>query len=536
MVLRDDARVDLPADFTDRLCGAEGPRRHMYWCYVPMMEGVWAPVVHSPCWHNELAGLVRRTLGPSPEFPDSGLLALEFKKLRTLCRRLGVQRMTMADVVAGYRGPMRLKYQRALESFSVDSWLVKRDRRLDAFVKGEKVNPLAKSPTKPRVIMARSPRFNLRLATYLKPFEFALWKRWKGDPAVSHTRLVAKGLNLVERARLIRRKMGDIGEGCVVFEVDGSQFEAHVTADDLRLEHSTYRAAYPRDQELDFLLSSQLVVKGRTMCGIKYSRDGCRASGDYNTGMGNSIIMTCACLATMKLLIQRHGPIRYTLLADGDNCLLFVEPVLAGLVHQQFAASCREVSPQELVVEESVTLPEKVVFGQSQGVWNGRDWIMCRSVWKVLSGAFCSYKHYGEYRFGLRLLKAVIQCELYLALGLPVLQAYFAEALRQVAWVRDLRDPTLWLDQHALEAIKLAGGFDAIQRAGLRPVTLKARESFEAAFGIGIQEQLRYESVLPRDLNLPVDPDLVWKRVKVWDVEGPEVVPAVDTNYLDRSW
>nr|QDH87382.1 MAG: RNA-dependent RNA polymerase [Riboviria sp.] len=509
----------------------------MYWCHVPAVDGVWAPVVHSPCVHNEYSGLAWRTLGPTPEFPNSEHLRAEFRRLRGLVRRLAVERTTMKRVVEGYSGPMRDKYQKALESFSSEEWLVKRDRRLSAFVKGEKVNPLKRSPTKPRVIMARSPRFNLRLATYLKPLEAALWKNWRSPASVGRTRMVAKGLNLLQRARLIRRKMGLVGSGCVVFEVDGKQFEAHVTRDDLGLEHSVYRAAYPRDPELADLLQSQLQLRGRTMGGIRYGRDGCRASGDYNTGLGNTIVMLCSCLATMELMQERLGPIRFDVLADGDNALLFVSANHAKIVREQFAAVCSEVSPQELTVEEPVTLPEQVEFGQSKGVWNGTDYVMCRNVFKVLSGAFSGYRHFHDMRFGLRVLKAMADCEFYLARGLPVLQSYFGAARAALAEVPDLVDPRFWLEGHVLEAVKLAGSIEAVRAAQALTVVDAARTSFEAAFGIGIQEQLHLERVLPESVDFPVGKDFQWRRWKVWDVEGPEVVPSVDNRFYDRgSW
>jgi len=100
---------------------------------------------------------------------------------------------------------------------------------------------------------------------------------------------VGKGLNPRQRANLIVRKFNQFRD-CVVFEVDGKAFEAHVTVPQLEQEHSVYDVAY-QDARLRKVLSRQLELAGVTANGVKFSRPGGRASGDYNTGMGNTLVM-----------------------------------------------------------------------------------------------------------------------------------------------------------------------------------------------------------------------------------------------------
>jgi len=506
----------------------------MYWCHVPQMIGAWAPVVHAPCVHNEYSGLLWRTLGPTPAYVPNRWLEREWRRLRTLARKTRGPARTMEQVVAKYRGAMRVKYQSALNSLVADGVLTRQDRRLSAFVKGEKVNPMARSPTKPRVIMARSPRYNLRLATRLQPLEARLWASIRGTcPGVEPLSQVAKGLNPRARASIVAAKMEAVGEGCVVFEVDGSRFEAHVTRRDLLDEHSVYKAAYPGDVELRDLLQTQLELKGHTASGIKYERDGCRASGDFNTGMGNTLIMLAATRATVALLASRLGSFKYDLLADGDNCLIFVEAWAARRLVSEFASACAEVSTQELVVEKPTTVLEEVVFGQSHPLYNGEHWTMVREFTKMISGAFCGYKHFHSWRFGIRVLKAVAQAELYLARGLPVIQAYMHGAVRELAGVPDLPDPTPWLEGHTLDAIKSAGTWEAVLAALPRAVTHESRASFERAFGVSADEQVRMEEAFPRQIVFPHRTGFAWDKIDVWDVDGPEVVPIMDTLYAD---
>jgi hypothetical protein len=87
-----------------------------------------------------------------------------------------------------------------------DGFATSKDARVKAFVKGEK---WAKYKVfKPRVIMGRDPRYNLELATYLRPIEHAFYAQFRGwgRQFYTRTRLVGKGLNPCQRALLIKRR------------------------------------------------------------------------------------------------------------------------------------------------------------------------------------------------------------------------------------------------------------------------------------------------------------------------------------------
>jgi len=493
--LRGDARLVMPVIDPSRKFGCENGKRMMYRCWVPGVDGLWAAGVHANCLHNEVAALKMRTLGPTPVEPDNPNFAKPFKKLGIFLRKLQIERMTLEGVVATYTGRLRRRYQEALESLDVEPELTKYDKVLSAFLKAEKFNPLQKR-SKPRMIMCRSPRFNLVLASYLKPIEHALWKRWKfGMGGVTPTRVVGKGLNGFSRARILEEKMGSVGD-CVVFEVDGKAFEAHVSKRQLKLEHSVYKAVYPGDEELNKLLEVQLGLRGKTVGGIKYSREGCRASGDFNTGLGNTLIMGSAVDATLQLASEHLGQFRATYLADGDNALLFVERRVAGDLRASFAAFMSQVCGHEMTVEKPVDLLEEITFGQCKPCYNGERYTMVRHPFKTLSYAFSGYRHYNQRAFTGPLLKAVCQAELALANGIPLLEAYFAGALRKLSSYRDLKDPSDFLEE------RLRWGLGSYTSSGkLRGCTAASRVSFEKAWGIGVEEQLVLEQQLVASLD-----------------------------------
>lgn len=527
--LREGAKLTMPAEVRDTSsCGVEGKRR-MYWCHVPSIEGCWSPAVHSNCVHNERASLLLRTLGPTPEDPGHKYLDEAFASLANLIVKKNVARWSRERVVQSYSGRLRRRYLEALDSLREDGQVNRMDKRLSAFLKAEKFNPLLK-PSKPRMIMARSPRFNLELASYLKPLEHALWKCIKGESYEgTATRQVGKGLNAPKRADLLRRKMLNIGGGCVVFEVDGKSFEAHVTTEDIRREHAIYRSAYKGDENLSKLLDTQLVLKGVTSGGIRYRRSGARASGDFNTGLGNTLIMVASLRACFKLLREEmRDNFRWDMLCDGDNALIFLEPRVASQVHKRFAESVRLVSSQELAVESPVTELEQVVFGQckpcvirnkshgSNDPSGLPEVTMVRDPLKTLSNAFSSYRHYENYGFGVKVLKSVAQCELALARGIPVLEAYFGRALELVGNVPDLTDPSSYLEGRHVEAISILRSAGETL-ADVKPigVSAEARISFEKAWGIGVEMQLELEDRLRAGVNFPLMDGGLWSRLRM---------------------
>jgi len=498
-------------------------KRRMYVLHAPAVEGFWAPAVHANCLHNEEAALRLRTLGETPEDPDdTSYFSSEIARLRNLVRRCNVMRFTREEVVGSYSGRLRRRYQEALVDLDIEGGIRDKDAMLSAFIKAEKFNPMLKA-SKPRMIMARTPRYNLELARYLKPLEHAIWNKWRvGFGGAAPTRMVGKGLNHKQRAALLRRKMETVGD-CTVFEIDGKAFEAHVTIQQINSEHSVYKAAYPGEAELRSLLRYQRSLKGRTAGGIRYSRDGCRASGDFNTGLGNTLIMGCATNAVIRRL-QMRRTFRATVLADGDNCLVFVETRYASWVAEAFKEQIGSVIGQELTVEKPVTKFEAIMFGQSRPCWNGDEYVMVRDPIKSVSHSFSGYRHYNHYTFGLRLAKSIAIAELNLVRGVPIVEAYYATALAKLKHIKHLTNPEDYLEGHLLEAT-----FDPAVKP--RGVTAEARRSFAHAWGIGVEEQLTIESKLMESLASFPNPSYLNKVVEVRD-EASEPIDAEEI----RGW
>jgi len=458
--------------------------RTMWWATEKRIEDTWRPGVHEDCQCNEYSALVLRTMGAFPPPTNEDLMRPSYDWLRRTAAKLNCRKLSRAEVVESYSGLLRRRYMDAMSSLEEEPLNIVSDGKLKPFLKAEKFNPQLKQ-AKPRMIMARSPRFNLELSRYLKPFEHELWGRLKTPKhwGVGKSRVVAKGLNQYQRANLIVRKFRGVAD-CVCVEVDGAQFEAHITDTVLKMEHSVYMAKF-RDPVLQKMLNIQLKLKGTTRHGIKFERPGSRASGDVNTGLGNSIIMTTAMDATMRYLRRLAGNnFQYDMLVDGDNAILFIPRRYLALVEARFKSVCTAISGQEAVIEKPAYCVEHVTFGQSRPVHMGGDrYMMVRDPWKVLSNSFCGYKQWNFHNYALRVSKSIAQCELSLAQGVPVLQDYFSRALEDLKHVKQSSDDTI-RDYDYLGARRT---HEIIQ---IRPET---RVSFEKAFGIEIERQTSLE-------------------------------------------
>jgi len=450
------------------------------------VPGTWVPCVHGVCWHNEYVALAKRALGPTPMPGDPGCAQLEaaFGRLRAVARKYRGSRWGYLETAQSYKGALRRRYLNAYDSLMLEGPLRSSDYKLRSFVKAEKRN--VQNVAKPRLIFPRSPRYNLHIASWLKPFEHWLWGNLKSGAVggVGNSRVVAKGLNAVQRANLIVKKFGTVRD-CVVFEVDGRAFEAHLLVQQLRGEQSVYNAAY-RDPELREALSHQLRNKGVTTSGLRFARDGGRASGDFNTGMGNSIVMLAVVMASLSYLNVEE----WDTLVDGDNALLFLPRHVSHRVVRDFAEAALFVSGHEMALERATDVIEEVRFGQSAPVFDGVGWQMVREWRKVISQGTSSHVHLREPRFARSFLRGVALCESSLAHRVPILWTW---TRRLLACTEGERAAGL---THLSDYLMLGVDVESCSARQAAEPSWEARQSFHRAFGLTPDEQRNIEHLL----------------------------------------
>nr|QOE55594.1 RNA-dependent RNA polymerase [Macrophomina phaseolina umbra-like virus 1] len=479
-------------------------RRFEYRCWTPQVEGVWHPQVHRSCAHNASLGLQLRTLGLVPGATESGrdLFRRQGRLLRNVLRgRVGtVLPWTHEQVVESYsEARMRLRYGEALASLR-DAPISRRDARVAAFVKAEKLANY--KVHKPRVIMGRSPRYNLELASFLKPLEHELYPAFRGwgSRFLTHTRLIGKGLSGEQRAVLLRRKMQSHSD-VVAFEVDCKSFESHLDLSQLDVEHGIYNSLV-RSPGLQKLLSWQKEFSGAFRSGVRFRAKGVRASGDFNTGLGNTLIMCCLVMGSA----ERIGT-PFDFLADGDNAVVFVRGRDLHLWQRELSSCFLEMGHEAEIGEVQREI-EGVTFGQSKPVCVAGRWTMVRDPLKVLSHAFAGHQHYAEMSGGIRVLRATAYCEATLNRGVPVLQEFAHAMLRRTRGLKMALRATF--DNYEYRTI--LRGVDPRAERKREEIAHSTRCSFERAWGIPIGEQLRLEAEFAR---VKVDLPATWEGTPI---------------------
>jgi len=409
----------------------------------------------------------------------------------------------LGEFAMKYGGNKRARYLRALDHV-LNCGITKQDSGVTMFVKMEKLNPTKSNPD-PRAIQFRDPKYCVMLASYLKPMEHLIYSLKPKHPYMSGTRVIGKGLNQVERALLLRKKMSFF-QAPVVLSLDMSRFDQHVDIEQLKLEHLFYLRSN-NDPQFAELLRWQLKNHVTTKLGYKYVTRGKRMSGDMNTALGNCVIVVAMVIGFMD-----PRRIKFDILDDGDDCLLIVES-------QDHQAVLRDIPDwflqygHEAKIENVATEIERVSWCQSNPVRTKHGLKFVRWPFKVMSCCLVGTRWFRappkvrrEYVAGLA------ECEYVLNLGVPILQAY-ANALRRNSsgaekrfdkesgeWFRYLRESRLY---RRLEN----AGYD-------EEITQEARESFHLAFDVSPTEQIAIEEKLSR-WNFRVDGDV--SECETWD-------------------
>lgn len=437
--------------------------------------------VHEDCLKNMVRGITERVLyvrrGEGLAKPPQPLEGV-FGRLASLRSRLVRKApptpvVPLGDYPQLYSGRKRLIYQRAVDSLMVRRLTV-RDSYVSTFIKAEKVNFTSKVDPAPRVIQPRSPRYNVEVGRYLKLFEKPLCRAFA---RVCGAPVILKGMNADQVGETLFAHWSTFNNPVAV-GLDASRFDQHVSRTALEWEHSVYNAVF-RSEELRRLLRWQLSNRGigRTEGKrVDYTVEGCRMSGDINTGMGNCLIM-----ASIVVAYCEDRGLQYRLANNGDDCVLFVE---AGDL-------CRLGGLDRWFLDFGFTLTretpcyrlEEVEFCQFHPVCLASGWRMVRNPHTAMSKDCVSLVDWST-EVGFRAwASAVASCGVALTSGVPVWSAWY-RVLERVGQVQRAG---------VTERVNECGAYYWSRGVQSCQVTDEARASFYFAFGITPDQQLALE-------------------------------------------
>lgn len=316
--------------------------------------------------------------------------------------------------VESYTGLKRKRYTRALERLNFGGFK-KWFGYLATFIKAEVYDAFVKHNPCPRLIQPRRAEYNLEVGRYLRPLEKLVYKAI--DRVFGH-HVVLKCDAPWDRARVIAGYWAEFSEPAFV-GLDASRFDQHVSVEALEFEHDFYNSIF-HDSKLRDLLRMQVHQKGYANMvdgTISYSVDGCRASGDMNTALGNVFLMC----AMAHHYLSGLG-VKYRFINDGDDCGIFLEK------SDLQALSCLPdiflLFGFEMEIERPVFILEHVEFCQSRPVFTGHGHMMVRNVHKALRQDELIIENQDWASFD-EIRHATGVCGLALYEGFPVLDAFY---------------------------------------------------------------------------------------------------------------
>jgi hypothetical protein len=439
---------------------------------------------------------------PEPD-PQHELWSYAKRFLKKLLRKLKAPLLTYFQVIEHvkktYSGVKRDRYLKALESLFVKELDVS-EAKVTGFTKRQNED-FRDGSKDPRAIQYRCDRW-LVFFFVLKAMEHEIYYSRGLINSKDSTSEVCKCLTPKQKAEALVAKVKQL-KNPVVIQWDGKRFDAHVNKFALMMEHSFYvnfvRYRGGDWQNFQRLLARQIknLVSARCYDGkVKYWVEGNRMSGDWNTSIGNVILMVAFVVASLEYLGLTEKDWR--ILDDGDDCLLVVEADKASLVHSRLK-ECFLIFGQELVVEDPIPWSDyhKIEFCQSKLInLGGEEYTFVRDYRKAMGTYFNSYKWFGDCK----------STKLYLsAIGLGDANLYY-------------RVPILW--SLARSTFKLGGMINVsnedIEKLGLyrfkqidysysclegEPIDFHVRNEFARAFGISPVEQINLEHYLESSLS-----------------------------------
>jgi len=383
-----------------------------------------------------------------------------------------------------YRGRKLRLNQRARDNIIGRTVRGRNFAALKSFIKHEKIL-IKNKRLVPRVIQPRSPEYNVCVGRYIRQLEHRIYgiidKLWSGAT-------VMKGRNSAQQGAAIAQAWQTFSHPVGVM-LDAVRFDQHVSVPMLAWEHSIYLSFFPKiyQPELEWLLSMQLFNRGTIRCPdgqLRYEVQGCRASGDMNTAMGNVLIMC----ATMHAFVNQLG-IRARLINNGDDCCLIVEREHVERVRSRITDFYRELG-FIIDVEGYAHSLEEVSFCQTKPVFNGAGWQMVRNPHVAISKDVTIIKKWSPKEYGVYLQQLGV-AGLALYGNMPVWRSFY----KCLSRAKVVGTVTQGLIDHVSTSIWNSGlGRLAVGMENqLLPITDAARASFGTAFGITPEAQRSLE-------------------------------------------
>lgn len=395
--------------------------------------------------------------------------------------------VSYGEVLSGYTGAKKRTYYKAMLELTANG-LQPKHSVVHMFVKPDRYPEDDCKEKDPRAIQYRRPEFNLALMRYIKSYEHALYPNLTMG-VVSNTRVIAKGLNQVQRAELFLEKVKHFNNP-VFLSCDHSRFDSTINLEHLKCTHDNYQRAF-RSKTLQQILNKQKKNRCFSKNGIQYVTTATRMSGDGDTGCGNTEVNAKAIWGLVCHLFK------YDFFLDGDDSVVIIER--EDLERLDFNHFERCGFKTKIQVETNI---HKVDFCQSRLVIGAKP-VMVRNPRRAISHANTIRVRYPKSAYP-RLLSAIGECELACNPGIPIMQEFGRQLANYER--RKLYTPEINWKMGSM-------------KPKIYPITDQARITMWEAWGIDITvqkafEQLNFTSNAYFEFAHTSEPDFLRKLMK----------------------
>jgi len=458
---------------------------------------------NDPCVANEVVSLLRRHL-TTAELDRTQLQAEAvenaFKLLREHYPPTLLTPMTLEQVIKHKPPSMRKKYINAANELKERGLLEPWDVKISAFIKNEKMsfpNDDIKADIlkPPRMIQARSQKFNLVMQRFLIPYA----KLWKSRHyTLKNGTPFLKGFNTKQIADILRADWKHFSKPIAIL-LDHEAYDAKVNSDWTAAEHSYYKAHYPGHPDLNTCCKALCKSKGKTAGSVKYKVIATRCSGDPTTADGNST-------DNLALLLDLTEGIYCIPRVIGDDSVLTMEESDYNN-HMKQRLKWLGIRYPWKTKHEVVYQFERVEFCQSRPVKTVNGWLMVRKPYRMLTRSLtCVNQKVTTVPLFLRWLTGVGMSEVASNPGVPIHQA-FGNWASQASAAKPI------FDDHYDKCYRCLRGVYS------HDIPLATRLSYEKAFGIPPWLQLkveRYFQHYPTRMEILTSPPPYGDMVGVW--------------------
>jgi hypothetical protein len=380
--------------------------------------------------------------------------------------------------MANTRNNIKPRYARAYEELKSKRLdLEDNMATLSAFVKFEKwAQGKVDVGKPPRIIMRRSYQYLYLLKASLLDYSL---KIKSNDPVIlgqPMTTVLTKIHDNYGIAKVLRDHW-DHFKNPIAVCLDHSKFDGHYSDDLLKIEHKFWKIISKNNQLLQRLLALQLKQRGYTANGFKYKVKGKRASGEYTTSDGNSLLN----YAMLRSWLNESG-VYGRICVNGDDSVIFIE--------QSDYCKLQPLSyfnnfNMETEMDIAATHFQMISYCQAKPLRVRIDgelvWYMVKDYQRTLSRmSICDIKFQ---RCIDRYMAGTLLCELACSSGIPIMQKICTSLLEGVR-----TNPLACVDR---TSAAVSGNLIKV-----KPVDPVTRSDFEIAFGLDFNNQVRIENSL----------------------------------------